>query len=399
MTSAAEIQNYSNQSFIQERSGQLTKAYRKQEYDPFNVEYQKKPTDGELRDYTISYLAEYRLQVQKAPYELIFGKDKNNNGEIALRNKERGEDLQAHTVRAIEHRKTNGDPIHREISEYEGLKNLKNQLKLARTGNTILWASPPGPIDQGYGNYGFLYSGKITKYLNGEAHLNMSAIRIENPNLIQYNNALNEFTGNSKNFLTAEEFIEHPMIISQDLSDIEIDSVLNKHFSFTPDKDQQHKFDTIIKKMAPMINDFISIVQSDTTKEKKQKARHALENYALKLKNETSQDYTEIQSANSNVIFLKDWQPKSLRLYQVINDYGYTPPSVAGSCGSTGESSKSNSLISITGGGGEVAISIFGSDKYGSREFICPACSKINIRPESQLLENCAHCGSEKVAC
>lgn len=40
-----------------------------------------------------------------------------------------------------------------------------------------------------------------------------------------------------------------------------------------------------------------------------------------------------------------------------------------------------------------------GEDKYGSREFDCPACGKKNVRPENQLLPACQHCGSKKVAC
>lgn len=40
-----------------------------------------------------------------------------------------------------------------------------------------------------------------------------------------------------------------------------------------------------------------------------------------------------------------------------------------------------------------------GRDKYGERTFECPECKKINIRPRDQLLSNCQHCGSDKVAC
>lgn len=41
----------------------------------------------------------------------------------------------------------------------------------------------------------------------------------------------------------------------------------------------------------------------------------------------------------------------------------------------------------------------FGKDNFGSRSFNCPECGEMNIRPVNQLVSNCQHCGSEKVAC
>lgn len=39
------------------------------------------------------------------------------------------------------------------------------------------------------------------------------------------------------------------------------------------------------------------------------------------------------------------------------------------------------------------------TDKYGDRKFECPECGKVNIRPENELVANCQHCNSSKVAC
>jgi hypothetical protein len=39
------------------------------------------------------------------------------------------------------------------------------------------------------------------------------------------------------------------------------------------------------------------------------------------------------------------------------------------------------------------------SDKFGERTFECPDCGKTNIRPKDELVANCQHCGSSKVAC
>lgn len=55
-------------------------------------------------------------------------------------------------------------------------------------------------------------------------------------------------------------------------------------------------------------------------------------------------------------------------------------------------------MIGTSLGVREAAI-IYGSDEYGSRVFSCPSCGRTNVRPEGQLLSNCQHCGSSKVAC
>jgi len=39
------------------------------------------------------------------------------------------------------------------------------------------------------------------------------------------------------------------------------------------------------------------------------------------------------------------------------------------------------------------------SDHYGSLEFYCPRCHKINRRPKGKLIPNCQHCGTTDVRC
>ncbi len=358
--------------------------------DAFNLEHYTNPTKGELRRDIIAYLAEYRLQVPKYPYELISGRDNNKQGAITLRDKDRGGPLQHKAKRAIEVRKLRGDPIHRQEAEGKGLNLLQEQLAEAKTGSTILWASPPGPKEQGFDDYGFIYAGRITKLDQGEAHLAMSAIRIEKPSLAQYNNALSELSGEDIYYRSAEEFIAKPKVIAHEIPAREIDIALQEHFSFKTDEKKQERFAVIIDHMTPMIDDFIEVCGTGS-KQEKLKALHALENYSLKLKKE--EDAAE--KANAKIIFQRSIQFQDVRLYHVIKEYGYTPPVVPGSCGSTGESS---GLVSMRGGE-KVSVSIFGSDNYGSREFKCPSCNQTNKREANELLKNCQHCGSDKVAC
>lgn len=45
------------------------------------------------------------------------------------------------------------------------------------------------------------------------------------------------------------------------------------------------------------------------------------------------------------------------------------------------------------------SVGEYSKDKYGERTFNCPECKKENTRPYNQLLTNCQHCMSAKVAC
>jgi hypothetical protein len=82
---------------------------------------------------------------------------------------------------------------------------------------------------------------------------------------------------------------------------------------------------------------------------------------------------------------------------QEINYFAGEPVrTVATGCGSSGSTIKS-----IFDKESPFSVSTFGleEDSYGSQEFECPECGKINFRPKDQLLKNCQHCNSSKVAC
>lgn len=90
-----------------------------------------------------------------------------------------------------------------------------------------------------------------------------------------------------------------------------------------------------------------------------------------------------------------DWLSAVQTINQEVEFLGSQPVrQVAAGCGSSGfvSGDKKPSLFSVSDFGA-------GSDKYGERTFDCPECGKINIRPKDELLKNCQHCGSGKVAC
>lgn len=89
---------------------------------------------------------------------------------------------------------------------------------------------------------------------------------------------------------------------------------------------------------------------------------------------------------------------KPLTVDQEIDFYGRQPVRVAATgCGSSGSTSANN----FNKKSSPFSVSEFGlgDDEYGSREFECPECGKTNIRPKDELVKNCQHCGSNKVAC
>ena len=352
----------------------------------FNLEYDAPPTRGELKRDVVSYLGEYRLQVQKYDYELVYGRERSGRGPITLRDGERGEPLSHMAKRVIEERTRRGDPVHRERAEELGIDALNEALRTSKTGDTIVWASPPGPKEQGYGDYGFVYAGRVRKLPNGEAHLAMSAIRIEKPTIEGYNKVLSSLSGEKLTHTKAEQFLAKPLVIHEEISQKAIEQDLKTHLPFTPDEKEKAKFDAIMKQMDPLIDEFLDVMDRGS-KAEKVKSFYTLENYALQLK----KDFEKAQSGS--VVYVRQ-----LRLDDLADKFSHKPPVARGSCGATGSSVSSNGLLSA-GSAGEVAGSIFGSDKYGSREFNCPSCGSRNVRDINELLKNCQSCGSAEVGC
>jgi len=349
--------------------------------EAFNLNFDTKPTRDELRADLVSYLGEYRLQVQKYDYTLVFGRDKDRRGPITIRDEGRGEPVQHKTKRVLEERRIKWQPTHREEAEDVGLGFLNDQLRSAQTGDTVVWASPPGPKEQGYGDYGFVYMGKVTKFNNGEARLAMTAIRVEKPREDQedkkknnqdalwvkrFHNVITKLTNKDLPHRTAEDFISTPLVIRKAIPDKQVDNVLNQEFSFEPNAQEKETFKEIIKKMSPLIEESIEVILDGSNKDKV-KALHSLENYALKLKKEYQAEQGE------NVVYKKqDQEQRTLR--DIMDDYGYEPPAAGGSCGSTGSS---NGLISAQGGA-TISFALGGGE--GGRTLDCKSCPLCGAR-------------------
>ena len=352
--------------------------------DAFRLErYVKEINKASLRDDLVAYLGEYRFALPKYSYKLTFKSDHllDPNKKVSL------EDM-AH--KSIGTRLLEGKSTHREIAEKEGIQMLDKKLQIAKKGDTIIWISPPGEKSEGYGDYGFVFYGKVGEGnppAGGKKDISMTAIRVDGENLGEYNKAFQMLTRIKTYYSNPEQFIANPQVLNDDLPEGYVDAVLGLTLGFRDNLKEKEKFQKVIQVLNPLIEDFTQLANYATLAEK-EKAFFSLENYALKLK----KDYEKLQ--RGNIIFSKDirWE---FRLQDIVGDFGYQPPKVAGSCGSTSKDSftSSNIFNKLS------ELNSLMSDKYGDREFDCPECGRTNIRRKDKLISNCQHCNSSKVAC
>jgi hypothetical protein len=333
--------------------------------DAFSIEYKTNIPEKVLYDDIVSYLGEYRFNLQKYSYNLTFKDGK-------LRDPHRNDAMEDLAQRAIEKKACLGRPSEREKAEREGFRNLDAQLKQAEDKDTLIWASPPGPKEEGYGDYGFIFVGKVDNLNFSEKKINMIAIRVENPTLSQFNRAVCFLTGEKVERKAPEDFLRNPKIVKEDLKEGYVDAILGMSFDFKPKKDEKEKFIKIIQRINPLIKDFASIMRTGSDGEKI-KALNAIENYCLKIK----EDYEDNRQTNFAV------KEIDLRLGGIIKDYGYKPPTVKGSCGSS--SSTSNLFNKLT-----QSISSLGENQEW---FVCPKCS---YKADGPVGNTCPKCGLTK---
>lgn len=355
----------------------------------FSLEYLPNIADQELRDDIFSYLGEYRLNVQKYSYQLRFSTGQDG---LRLRDVYGGEALRSKALRTIEKRELLGEPTTREQAELWGIASLEDQLRFAQTGDTIIWASPPGPKEEGYGNYGFIYVGNVLR--NGQTvHLSMTAIRVEKPTIAEFNQAFTALSGIQTDFNSAEDFLQTPRVVGRESDPNMIEKILRRYFFFEKNN-TENVFQKVISKLRPMIDELISLVKSPSTSlrvtEEKLRAFYALENYTLELKRCYQYDWP------ANISHVDDY--RYYQLYDIMRIHGHEPTQVSGSCGPSGKT-RSNGLLNRNFELLRRAIFDLEDDDFGSRQFDCPDCKETNVRPYNQLLSACQHCGSKNVAC
>lgn len=331
----------------------------------FNPEYEPIVSDLELRDDVVSYLGEYRFQLDKFRYNFNFSG--NSKSTMCLRDARRGEPMRTKILRAIEDKKRRELPTEREEAELAGIEHLNDQLYFLQREGTILWASPPGPKEQGYGDYGFLFLGQVRRTQELHADVSMVAIRVENPMLEEFNRALSILLGRGIALENAEDFLRSPWVVSTQIQESAVDTVLKKVFPKKSGETQEGQFEQIVKELDPLISDFICFTKHGS-REEKLRAFYTLENYALALK--------EVRSLSLY---------KQIRLGELMPYYGHKPPVASGSCGSTGETSSNNIFNKFNA----LHKALFGDSEW----FKCPKC---DYQADGPVGNKCPSCGLTK---
>jgi hypothetical protein len=330
----------------------------------FRLEYKGNVSDQALIDDITSYLGEYRFNLPKFSYTLKF-----SNGR--LRDPHRGDPMQDLTQRSIDKKVSEGNRTSRERAEKRGIMSLDHQLISAKNEDTIVWASPPGPKEEGYGDYGFVFIGQVKEHDTLEKTIQMTAIRVESPTIGQFNRAIYLLTDEKTDYQTDEEFLANPKVLNKHLEEGYVDALLGRSFSFKPNQEEQEKFEMIMRQMSPLISDFIRSVKNPwKSKEEKIKELYALENYALKLK----EDYARPERRRDNFMINYNSKPT---LAGITGEYGHEPPKVAGSCPT---SSNSNILSKSS-----VLNSLFDEQEW----FHCPKCGYQATGPIGDTCPEC----------
>lgn len=317
--------------------------------DAFRIEYGQDISKNVLVDDIVSYLGEYRFKLPKYHYTLDFA-----DGQIIDPN--RRESMEEMSQRAIDLKNSQGKSSVRESAEKIGFQKLDQQLRLAKTGDSIIWMSPMGSEADGYGDYGFVFLGQI----NGDGHekkISMTAIRIEHPTIDQFNKINEALTQEKITYQNPEEFLANPKVLEYIAEDY-LDSILKKTFSFDSNEKIQKMFKQVMSRVSSMISDLADLLMNPwKSKEEKIKGLNSLENYVLKLKNEYE---------------ILPWEKiiyeKKQRISDIVGDYGHKPPVVAGSCGSTGNKDGFSTSNLFAKGSG--LNSILSEQEW----FTCPKC-------------------------
>ncbi|MFH1186600.1 MAG: hypothetical protein V1697_00310 [Candidatus Levyibacteriota bacterium] len=299
----------------------------------FRIKEGERGSAGELRDDLLSYLGEYRFKLSTYDYKLLFT---SIDGKFHLRDKHRLEPMVTKAKRAVNERVLQELPIERELAEEAGLKKLDKMLSFAGEDCNIVWASPPGLREQGYGDYGFVFVGKIKKISKTEKKIDMTAIRVESPSMDQFNKVLSEISGKEYGYKTAEEFLANPVIL-RGVED-KIEPALN-NFTIEDDLLINERFKRITEKMEPLIERFIKA----TSIEERMKLFNTIENYTIELERKETPFFF------SEKAFITE--AGGLNIGALVSEYGNKKaPTVQGSCGSSGTQSNNifNNLGSIT---------------------------------------------------
>lgn len=351
----------------------------------FNLKIKEKTNPDSLYKLIESYLGEYRFQLPIYHYRLQL-KDSKLIDPLTQ------ESMVDKARRALEKRQSLGLSFQREEAELKALDYLGENL---RPMNTLVWVSPPGKKEDGYGSYGFFFYG----FVDNNGDINMTARRVEMTNeefeerdFSRFANILYEITNDNQflNMKTDIDFLSSPIILRLEEGIVDIEKIIESYFGKI-DLERLRSFSKEIEFLRPLIDHFI-----EAYLEKK-----ADDSYLISLFN------TIENLALSINVSHQDFDFRFIPLDRLIKHFGYTPPQVLGSCGSTSSNQSNQSLIerltelpfSTSNILRKLGLSSDNEDEYGSLTFHCPACNSEHTRPKGKLLTHCPTTGKEIPKC
>jgi len=338
---------------------------RLKEVQAFSHEFYRAASDRQIRDDVVSYLGEYRFEVSEFDYELNLKDDK-------LIDPASGESMVEKASRAVKLRRKDGLNISREVAEVKGLLSLEEQLK-ANPKGCVVWFSPPGAFEEGYGKYGFGYTGKVT-----DDKLKMTAIRLEDPQMRDFNKASLALWGVS-DYRCAEELLETPRVLNLDKSKIK--DFIYGNFEI---KDQESKgiFEKAKKDLEGVISEFTIVARKGTSQEQ-HAALHVIENLSLELKNKYR------QRLESETIFLSDYKIPTLAIAVNMQKYTAVPEGVKGSCGISTKTESNDVFRSIKTSADKTLTIINARDFEFDQPGPCRICEKDVPCGPCKICESC----------
>jgi len=333
----------------------------------FNNELLGHISGQEIRDELKSYLGEYRFRLPQYKYNLLY---LNNH----LRDIYNNEPMLEKAARSIELKNEQRKNPSREIAEYQGIKNLDTVLQNALLGDRIIWASPPGSQIDGYGNYGFIFSGIIDDVNDGQKHLSMTAYRIEETSVEAYNRAISAIMKRQVYFDSPEEFLSQPFIINKNLSNPEL--ILRQ--MVYPNKIDNKQFELAMAILDPLVKQFIAEAKADVTKDRLRQLFYTIENLAIQLKENIN--FTDLYSLSYSL---------HANMENFVQRYGsFKPLIVGGSCGGTGEETSIETILNrniLNKLTGHILAKILGEDEG----FECPRC---HFKTKEKVGNQCPGC-------
>ena len=338
----------------------------------FRHEFYENATTAQIKDDVVSFLGEYRFEVPDFEYTMGF-----SDGQLVDPNTK--DSMVAKPQKAIELRRTLNLGTIREEAELRGLISLQKQFTENPTG-TAVWFSPPGAEEDGYGDYGFAYTGKK----EGDK-IRMSAIRLESPSMADFN-LIAHSVWDQKEEMSAEDFLMSPKVL--DIPEEKIKEFVHGVFEVKP-KEEKAIFQEAIGEMDGIIDESVRVLKFGTSVQKREVIT-VLENVAIEKRNRLIESYIHaLRQDNEVVVFQEESRQYNLHEAMQMARYTAAPPPVKGSCGMTGKIESANILGKIL----RPTDSIL--NKTDQEWFNCPN-PKCKYKATGPIGNTCPGCGLTK---